>query len=67
MYNTEACCQGCYGGCLDGKIKYQHANINIKKMQTNCKFQKITTAGVKESHIHDIAVTKEAPNYKTER
>ena len=42
-------------------------NINIKKMQSNCKFQKITTAGVKESHIHDIAVTKEAPNYKTER
>ena len=42
-------------------------NINIKRMQSNCKFQKITTAGVKESHIHDIAVTKEAPNYKTER
>ncbi len=42
-------------------------NININKMQSNCKFQKITTAGVKESHIHDIAVTKEAPNYKTER
>ena len=39
----------------------------IKKMKTNCKFQQITTAGVKESHIHDIAVTKEAPNYKTER
>ncbi len=42
-------------------------NVNIKKMKNNCKFQKITTAGVKESHIHDIAVTKEAPNYKTER
>ena len=42
-------------------------NINIKRMQSNCKFQKITTAGVKESHIHDIAVTKEAPNYKTVR
>ena len=42
-------------------------NININKMQSNCKFQKITTAGVKESHIHDISVTKEAPNYKTER
>ncbi|MAJ24439.1 MAG: IMP dehydrogenase [Rickettsiales bacterium] len=42
-------------------------NINIKKMKTNCKFQKITIAGVKESHIHDIAVTKEAPNYKTVR
>jgi IMP dehydrogenase len=42
-------------------------NNNIIKMKNNCKFQKITTAGVKESHIHDIAVTKEAPNYKTER
>ena len=42
-------------------------NKNIKKMKNNCKFQRITTAGVKESHIHDIAVTKEAPNYKTER
>ena len=42
-------------------------NINIKNMKNNCKFQKITTAGVKESHIHDIAVTKEAPNYKTEK
>ena len=42
-------------------------NININKMQSNCKFQKITTAGVKASHIHDIAVTKEAPNYKSER
>ena len=31
-------------------------NINIKKMQSNCKFQKITTAGVKESHIHDLSL-----------
>ena len=42
-------------------------NMNILNMQKNCKFQKITSAGVKESHIRDIAVTKEAPNYKTER
>jgi len=42
-------------------------NVDIQNMQNNCKFQKITSAGVKESHIHDIAVTKEAPNYKTER
>ena len=42
-------------------------NSNILQMKKNCKFQKITTAGVKESHIHDIAVTKEAPNYKTDR
>ena len=42
-------------------------NKNIQKMKNNCKFQRITTAGVKESHNHDIAVIKEAPNYKTER
>ena len=40
-------------------------NKNISSMQTKCVFQKITTAGVKESHTHDIAITKEAPNYKT--
>jgi IMP dehydrogenase len=40
-------------------------NKNIMNMQTKCVFQRITTAGVKESHIHDIAITKEAPNYKT--
>ena len=40
-------------------------NKNIFSMQNKCVFQKITTAGVKESHTHDIAITKEAPNYKT--
>ena len=40
-------------------------NKNIFNMQNKCVFQKITTAGVKESHTHDIAITKEAPNYKT--
>ena len=40
-------------------------NKNINQMQTKCVFQRITSAGVKESHIHDIAITKEAPNYKT--
>jgi IMP dehydrogenase len=27
------------------------------------QFVKITTAGVKESHVHDVVITKEAPNY----
>ena len=40
-------------------------NKNINQMQTKFVFQRITSAGVKESHIHDIAITKEAPNYKT--
>ena len=42
-------------------------NKNIKTMKNKCNFIKITQAGFKESHIHDIAVTREAPNYKTER
>ena len=42
-------------------------NKNIKDMKNKCSFIKITQAGFKESHIHDIAVTREAPNYKTER
>lgn len=36
---------------------------NIKSLQTNAKFIKITGAGLKESHPHDIYITKEAPNY----
>ena len=36
---------------------------NIKDMQTNCKFVRITEAGLKESHPHGVIITKEAPNY----
>jgi IMP dehydrogenase len=35
---------------------------DIASLQT-AKFVKITTAGVKESHPHDVQITKEAPNY----
>jgi len=37
--------------------------MNIKTMQENGKFIKITAASLKESHPHDIHITKEAPNY----
>ena len=35
----------------------------ILDLQKDGKFVKITTAGVKESHPHDVSVTREAPNY----
>ncbi len=41
-------------------------NKDIRSMKKKCVFQKITSAGVKESHIHDISVTREAPNYKSD-
>ncbi len=36
---------------------------NIKQLKTKTKFVKITLAGLKESHPHDVIITKEAPNY----
>ena len=36
---------------------------NIDELRTNSKFVRITGAGLKESHPHDIYITKEAPNY----
>jgi IMP dehydrogenase len=38
----------------------------IEEMRTKSKFIRITAAGVRESHPHDIAITKEAPNYWVE-
>ena len=36
---------------------------NIKELREKVKFIKITSAGIKESHTHDVIITKEAPNY----
>ena len=38
-------------------------NRTIRDMQKNCTFVRITGAGLRESHVHDVAVTREAPNY----
>ncbi len=35
----------------------------IEDMRTNSQFVRITTAGMRESHVHDVAITKEPPNY----
>lgn len=37
---------------------------NIDTMRTKPKFVRITQAGVQESHVHDVSITKEAPNYR---
>ena len=41
-----------YTGCKD-----------LKAMRTNAEFVQVTAAGMTESHVHDVAITKEAPNY----
>ncbi|GAB6887131.1 IMP dehydrogenase [Desulfothermus okinawensis JCM 13304] len=37
---------------------------NIKELQTKARFVQITQAGYRESHVHDVIITKEAPNYQ---
>ena len=39
-------------------------NININEMQKKCIFKRISNAGLKESHVHDVTITREAPNYR---
>jgi IMP dehydrogenase len=44
-----------YCGCSD-----------IEEMRNKASFVEVTTAGVRESHVHDVQITKEAPNYRME-
>ncbi len=50
-------------GGLKSSMGYT-GNINIQNMKKNCKFRKISNAGLKESHVHDVMITREAPNYR---
>ena len=40
---------------------------NIEQMQNKAKFVRVSSAGMRESHVHDVTITKEAPNYRIER
>ncbi|MGD2112971.1 MAG: IMP dehydrogenase [Gammaproteobacteria bacterium] len=39
---------------------------SMEEMRTRPEFIRVTTAGVKESHVHDVSITKEAPNYRVD-
>lgn len=41
-------------------------NGTLEAMRSNCRFVRITSAGLRESHVHDVAITREAPNYRQE-
>ncbi|MBL8697328.1 MAG: IMP dehydrogenase [Alphaproteobacteria bacterium] len=41
-------------------------NRTIGEMQRQCRFLRITNAGLRESHVHDVAITSEAPNYRVD-
>ena len=42
-----------YTGCAD-----------MEEMRTKPEFVRVTSAGMTESHVHDVTITKEAPNYR---
>jgi IMP dehydrogenase len=39
---------------------------SIAEMQERAEFVEITSAGIRESHVHDVQITKEAPNYRAD-
>jgi IMP dehydrogenase len=39
---------------------------DIASLQKNARFMRISPAGLRESHVHDVIITKEAPNYRVE-
>ena len=42
-------------------------NATIAAMQRGCTFRRTTFAGLRESHVHDVTITREAPNYRSRR
>jgi IMP dehydrogenase len=38
----------------------------IAELQANARFIRISNAGLRESHVHDVIITREAPNYHVE-
>lgn len=41
-------------------------NADLAAMQSRCRFLRVTQAGWREGHVHDVAITREAPNYQQE-
>jgi IMP dehydrogenase len=58
------CIQQLIGG-LKGGMGYLGAK-NISELQQKARFIRITSSGLRESHVHDVIITKEAPNYRLE-
>jgi IMP dehydrogenase len=52
-------------GGLKSGMGYAGART-LKELAQNSKFIRITAAGLRESHVHDVIITKEAPNYRME-
>jgi IMP dehydrogenase len=52
-------------GGLRAGMGYSGA-ATIADLRTRARFVRVTAAGLRESHVHDVTITKEAPNYRLE-
>lgn len=52
-------------GGIRSSMGYTGAH-SIKDLHQKAQFVRVTSAGIRESHVHDVTITKEAPNYRTE-
>jgi IMP dehydrogenase len=50
---------------IEGRVPYR--GPLLKDLQENGRFVRITNAGLTESHVHDVTITQEAPNYRMEK
>ena len=63
-------CKGPMGGVVHQLVGGLRASMgytgsaDIETMRTEPQFVRITNAGMNESHVHDVSITKEAPNYR---
>jgi len=51
------------GGGLRAGMGYT-GNASVAEMQENCRFRRITGSGLRESHVHDVMIERESPNYR---
>ena len=55
------------GAAIIIHVTTDNLNRTVAEMRANCTFVRITGAGLKESHVHDVQITRESPNYPTSR
>ena len=64
--------KGSLGGLVDQLVGGLRSGMgycgaaNLKELQEGARFVRITSAGLRESHVHDVIITREAPNYQVE-
>ena len=52
------------GGRAEGRHGVYRQRATSPNCSANSRFRRVTGAGLRESHVHDVAISREAPNYR---